>query len=351
MKSARKHLYRSVLAFLCALCLSASALANDLLRDDHPSRYTVVKGDTLWDISELFLKSPWLWPEIWYVNPQIANPHLIYPGDELELVYVNGRPQLRLNRGDRRVKLSPGIRSMPWDGAIPTIPIDAIAPFLSRPYVLDDGEGEAAPYLVQFADEHILGGAGQRGFARHTNAESGANFHVVRPGDAYKDGDTGEVLGYEALYVGAVEVTRPGENDEPDTVFFTNSQREAVIGDRLLELDEERPWTNFTPNRPADEVDGSIISVLDGVSQIGQYNVVVIDRGASNGLIPGHVLRIEQRGKIIRDVVTPDSRDTLKLPNEFAGRLMVFRTFDRVSFALVMDAVRPIHLLDRVRNP
>jgi len=347
MKRVCKNLSHCLAILLIFTVPSLVTAADDLLRSDHPQRYTVVKGDTLWDIAGRFLHKPWRWPDIWYVNPQVANPHLIYPGDELELVYINGKPQLVMNRGHRTVKLSPGIRSEPWDGAIPTIPVDAIAPFLSRPYVLNEGEAEAAPYIVSFADDHVLGGAGLRAYVRSLD-EVGAKYHVVRPGKPYKDAITGEVLGYEATYIGTVESTRSGD---PATVFFNSSQLESVIGDRLLEVADERPWTNFTPQRPEGDITGSIISVLNGVSQIGQYNVVVIDRGTQDGLKPGDVLQIDRRGEEIRDVVTPDSRDTVTLPDEEAGTLMVFRSFDRVSFGLVLDAERAIHVLDHVRTP
>lgn len=348
MKRVRKSLCRLFLVLFSCCLLSLPAIsAENPLRPGHPQKYTVVKGDTLWDIAARFLRSPWRWPDIWYVNPQVANPHLIYPGDVLELVYLNGKPQLRLSRGPRNVKLSPGVRSTPWDGAIPTIPMDAIAPFLSRPYVLEAGQAEAAPYIVSFADEHIIGGAGVRAYVRSIE-ESGGKYHVVRPGDAYRDADTDEVLGYEAAYVGAVEVTRPGD---PATVFFNNSHLESIIGDRLIPVGDDRIWANFTPMPPDFAIQGSIISVLNGVSQIGQYNVVVIDRGTREGLQPGHVLRVDRRGETIRDVVTPDSRDTVKLPDEEAGTLMIFRTFERVSFGLVLDATRAIHVLDRVRKP
>lgn len=337
------------LAILLFFNVAGPAFAEQpLLRDDHPQRYTVIRGDTLWDIAGRFLRQPWRWPDIWYVNPQVANPHLIYPGDRLELVYLNGKPRLRLGgRGHRTVKLSPGIRSSAWDGAIPTIPVDAIAPFLSRPYVLGEGEAEAAPYIVAFADDHVLGGAGLRAYVRSLDAV-GDKYHVIRPGEPYRDGDTGEVLGHEAVYIGAVESTRSGD---PATVFFNSSQLESVIGDRLLPVGNERPWSHFTPGRPNGRVNGSIISVLNGVSQIGQYNVVVIDRGAREGLQPGHVLRIDRRGEKIRDVITPVSADTVTLPDEEAGVLMVFRSFERVSFGLVLNAVKPIHLQDRVRTP
>ncbi|RMG36930.1 MAG: LysM peptidoglycan-binding domain-containing protein [Gammaproteobacteria bacterium] len=346
MKSVSQSIRRNVVVLMIGLLLGSAAIADDLLRADHPAHYVVKKGDTLWDISARFLRSPWRWPEIWYVNPQIRNPHLIYPGDRLDLVYVNGKPRLVLSRGP--IKLSPHVRAHPWDGAIPTIPIGDIAPFLSRPYVLEPGQAEVAPYIVSFGNDHIVGGTGVRAYVRSLSEADGRKFHVVRPGGPYKDADTGEILGYEATYIGTVEATRAGD---PATVFFNSSEREAVIGDRLIPITKDTSWTNFIPHHPGRDITGSIIAVMNGVSQIGQYNVVVLDRGAADGLEAGHVLRIDQRGEVIRDVVTPDSRDTVKLPDEEAGLLMVFRTFDRVSFGLVLNAIRPIHVGDRVRKP
>ena len=337
---------RLILLLCCALA-APLALANDaLLRADHPDTYTVVRGDTLWDISGRFLRSPWRWPEIWHVNPQVANPHLIYPGDQLDLVYIDGKPQLRLRRGP--LKLSPTVRSTPWDGAIPTIPVDAISPFLTRPYVLTKAQLDDAPYIVDFADEHIVGGAGQNAYVRSIEQTEPLKYEIVRPGGPYKDGETDEILGYEALYVGTSQLQRTGD---PATVFINTSQIEAIISDRLIPAGEERATANFTPHAPAMPTEGNIISVLGGVSQIGQYNVVVIDRGLRDGIDPGTVLRVDQRGETIRDVVTPDSRDTVKLPDEEAGLMMVFRSFERVSFGLVLHATRPMHLLDKVRNP
>lgn len=345
MKRISQSIVRKALPLLLGLLLATPALAADLLRADHPAHYVVKKGDTLWDISARFLRSPWRWPDIWYVNPQVANPHLIYPGDRLDLVYIDGKPRLVLNRGP--IKLSPKVRSKPWDGAIPTIPIGDIAPFLSRPYVLNPGQADGLPYLVSFGQDHILGGTGVRAYVRSL-AKPGGKYHVVRPGAPYKDADTGEILGYAATYIGTVEALRAGD---PATVFFNNSEREATIGDRLIPVSDDTQWTNFAPHAPKADINGSIIAVMNGVSQIGQYNVVVLDRGAHDGIEPGHVLRIDQRGETIRDVVTPDSRDTVTLPDEEAGLLMVFRTFDRVSFGLVLNAIRPIHILDRVHTP
>ena len=340
-----KSCKRLILLLSCALAVPL-ALAEDLLRADHPDHYTVVKGDTLWDISGRFLRSPWRWPEIWHVNPQIANPHLIYPGDQLDLVYIDGKPQLRLSRGP--LKLSPTVRSEAWDGAIPTVPVDAIGPFLTRHHVLSQEALDTAPYIVDFADEHILGGAGQKAYVRSIEQSEPAKFEIVRPGGPYRDAETGEVLGYEAAYIGTTQLQRTGD---PATLFINSTVQEAIIGDRMIAAGEERAPANFTPHAPPMPIEGAIISLFNGVDQIGQYSVVVLDRGAADGLKPGTVLRIDQRGEVVRDVVTPDSRDTVKLPDEEAGLLMVFRTFDRVSYGLVMHATRVIHIRDKVRNP
>ena len=334
-----------ILLLSCALSMPL-ALAEELLRGDHPDHYTVVKGDTLWDISGRFLYQPWRWPEIWHVNPQIANPHLIYPGDQLDLVYIDGKPQLRLRRGT--LKLSPSVRSTPWDGAIPTVPLDAIGPFLTRPYVLEPGQLDDAPYIVDFDDDHILGGPGQKAYVRSIEQAEPLKYEIVRPGGPYKDAETGEILGYEAQYVASSQLQRTGD---PATVFINTSKVEAIIGDRLMPAGEDRATASFTPHAPAMPTEGSIISVFNGVSQIGQYNIVVIDRGARDGLEPGTVLRVDQLGETVRDVVTPDSRDTVKLPDEQAGLLMVFRTFDKLSFGIVMHATRVMHVNDKVRNP
>lgn len=374
-----KKLNHFFLTAFALACLVTAAVADDkLLNQSHPDRYVVKKGDTLWDIAGLFLREPWRWPDIWHVNPQVKNPHLIYPGDELELVYIDGDPQLRLNRGHRDVKLSPQVRVTPWDGSIPTIPLDVIAPFLTRPYVVAEGQLDNAPYIVDFADEHIVAGAGQRIYVRKLTDPQSENYDVVRPGGPYQDADTGEILGYEALFVGATTLQQVGD---PSTLLITAAEIEASKGDRLIATESSFPVADFHPKPPAEEVNGSIIGVLHGVTQIGQYNVVVLDRGDADGLSPGTVLRVEHRGEVVPDQVArkearkvagmnpyiiehdPEAEvptaeekrlspwETVKLPDEKAGHLMVFRTFDRVSFGLVMEATRAIHVMDRVRNP
>ncbi|MEW8090026.1 MAG: LysM peptidoglycan-binding domain-containing protein [Candidatus Thiodiazotropha endolucinida] len=340
------YLNNKLIGVISGLLLSFSVLAAEhvALNPSHPERYTVVKGDTLWDISSMFLRDPWLWPEVWYVNPQIENPHLIYPGDEIVLTYRDGRPVLQLSRKN---SLSPRVRATPLDQAIPTIPIDAIAPFLTRPYVVDENELEKAPYIVHFLDDHIVGGAGISYYARSIMEERPIQYAVVRPEKPYKDPDTGEVLGYEALYVGTSELKRTGD---PAKLLLTSSDMEAIIGDRLIKEQEDEPLIDFQPRVPENPIEGRIISVLNGVTQIGQYNVVVLNKGANVGLEAGHVLRILQGGEAIRDIVKGRG-EKVTLPLEEAGHLMVFRTFEKVSFALVMDATKPLHVLDWVRTP
>ncbi|MES9847622.1 MAG: LysM peptidoglycan-binding domain-containing protein, partial [Candidatus Thiodiazotropha sp.] len=240
------YLNNKLIGVISGLLLSFSALAAEhvALNPSHPERYTVVKGDTLWDISSMFLRDPWLWPEVWYVNPQIANPHLIYPGDEIVLTYRDGRPVLQLSRKN---SLSPKVRATPLDQAIPTIPIDAIAPFLTRPYVVDENELEKAPYIVHFLDDHIVGGAGISYYARSIMEERPIQYAVVRPEKPYKDPDTGEVLGYEALYVGTSELKRTGD---PAKLLLTSSDMEAIIGDRLIKEQEDEPLIDFQPRVP-----------------------------------------------------------------------------------------------------
>jgi hypothetical protein len=313
----------------------------------HPDRYVVVKGDTLWDISGRFLTKPWLWPEVWYANPQIANPHLIYPGDVITLVYVDGRPQLRLERGGP-LRLSPRARVLPLEDAIPTIPADAIQQFLSRTRVVDKGELEAAPYIVESADEHLITGAGDRIYVRGIADESYKRYTVLRQGKPYVDPDTNEVLGHEAIFIADADVQRYGD---PATLLLVESNRESLIGDRLLPAIAADIKPTYLPRAPDSQIEGRIISVLDGVTQIGQYQVVVLNRGGRDGLDVGHVLAVYQAGQVVPDKVTASANDSVRLPDEYAGVVMVFRVFDRVSYALVMRATRAIHVLDKVKNP
>lgn len=320
------------------------------LNPSHPDRYVVKRGDTLWDISAMFLRDPWYWPEIWYVNPQVANPHLIYPGDVLTLVYVDGKPQLRLERGvaGGTEKLSPRIREQSLADAIPTIPLEVIGAFLSRGSVLQKDEIEKTPYVVAIRDQHMLGAAGNDLYVRGDVAGVNAGYSVVHVGEELVDPDDGDVLGYEGIYVGAGTIRRLGD---PATLFLTDSSREALEGDRLIEHSVVYP-ASFTPSAPAKPVEGSIMAVVDGLTQVGQYQVIVINRGTRDGLAVGNVLRVWQAGEKVPDEAKPGriSRN-VRLPDEPAGISMVFQTYDRLSYALVMQATSEIHVNDTVRNP
>ena len=325
---------KKLLGMIFAALITSSLFAADVaLNPDHPDRYVVVKGDTLWDISSLFLRDAWLWPEIWYVNPQIANPHLIYPGDILTL-------------GD--VKLSPQIRVEDLSAAIPTIPLDAIQQFLTRPLVVDKGELDRAPYIVQNADEHVVAGGGDRSYVRGIEDEEHGLWDVFRAGGPYIDPDSNEILGYEARFVADAAIERFGD---PATLLLTETDIEARTGDRLLPAMQVDPVTHFQPHAPDEDIEGRILSVLGGVTQIGQFDVVVISKGSADGMEIGHVMKIFKAGETIRDTVSGRRFDKVKLPDEEAGILMVFRAFDRVSFALVMKASRAIHVHDFVRTP
>ena len=297
-----------------------------------------------------------MWPQVWQSNPEIENPHLIYPGDLLRLYFIDGKPVLRAERpylpdhmrGQeyRTERLSPRIREEGLESAITTIPIDSIRPFLTRPRVMTAAELEAAPYVMAHDDQRLISGAGNRIFVRGiTQEELVAEYVVVRRGKAYIDPVTGEQLGFEAIYLGEARLVSHGD---PSALNITTSGREILSGDRLLPKGGEAYQHVYMPRPPASQVNGQIISVLDGVAQIGQYQVVVLNLGMREGLEPGHVLAVNQRGAMVRDSVRGGS---VRLPDDRAGTVMVFRSFERVSYALVMHATRPLALNDLVLNP
>ncbi len=327
------------------------------LKPDHPEVYDVVEGDTLWDISGRFLERPWLWPEIWRVNPQIANPHLIYPGDRIALVYgADGRPQLRLQRGvaGRTVKLRPDdgtvslkaqIRSEPLDSAIPAIRLDAVQSFLVQNRVVEPSVLNTAPYVIQGERERLVLGAGDRLYVRGVLPDS-ESFNIVRRGNLYVDPDTQEVLGREATYIGLGQAV--AQDDDIATMFVSTSREEVQIGDRVLPTEERRVDSTFFPSAPELDVEGTIISVFGGVTQVGQYDVIVVNRGEREGVKVGNVMAIYKRGAIARDRI---ANETIRLPSERAGLMMIFRTFEKLSYGLVLMAETPLAVDDEVRNP
>ena len=326
-----------------------------------PESYVVKRGDTLWAISKVFLRDPWFWPEIWQVNPQVQNPHLIYPGDTLRLVYIDGRPRVTVQRGSLErgdeARATPRVRSQPLAAAVTTIPYETIAAFMSKPSVLSKEQIKAAPYVLATRDNHVVMADGNtvyaRGFAGPV--ELGTHYNVVRVGDPLRDPEDNRLLGYNGIYTGSGHVTRDGN---PVTLVLTDSSRETVPGDKLFAGAVDVPL-DFIPSSPKIRIDGQIMAVSDGASIIGQYQVVVINRGARDGLAPGNVLAVFDAGAVVRDTendgfLSGMSRVFTKrvtLPDERTGTFMVFKTFDRMSYGLIMEAKDIIHIADRVANP
>ncbi|MGF2687388.1 LysM peptidoglycan-binding domain-containing protein [Marinobacter sp. DUT-3] len=337
----RKLLYALAASMLL---LTSWAHAQPELRSDHPERYTVVKGDTLWDISARFLEDPWQWPEIWHVNPQVENPHLIYPGDRLALVYIDGKPRLTKVTSNGVVKLSPKVRSEPIDTPIPAIPLDAISSFLSETRIVSAEEINGAPYVLEGEDGRIITGAGDRIYARGDKPAD--KVGIFRRSQEFRDPETGEFLGLEARSIARGDIN--AENGDVLTLSLTKSSEEVRIGDRLLVSEDRRLTTNFVPSSPDEELEGEMISVEGGVNQIGQFNVVAINRGEREGLKPGNVMAVLKSGNMVRDPVT---NETIELPSERAGLLMVFQTYEKMSYGLILQATRPLSVGDKVTNP
>jgi len=315
------------------------------LAEGHPDEYVVLDGDTLWDIAATFLKDPWYWPEVWYVNPQIDNPHLIFPGDTLALVSVGGQQRITTTSRGPSYRMSPTARSTPLSEAITSISYEQIDAFLSKGLVLEKGQIDRMPYIVAVRGDHMIAAAGNNIYVRGGAAsQPGTRYSVVHIGDELVDPDDNKVVGFQGIYVGEGLMARGGD---PATVALTDTNREALSGDRLIPETVDIPL-NFFPKAPDIQVDGRIISVVDGVSMIGQYQVVVMNRGARNGLAPGDVLTVFQRGVAVKDRVEGGN---VRLPDEEAGTLMVFKVYDRIGYGLVMEATMPIHVLDAVRNP
>ena len=350
---------KKLLIGVAAAWMSCSAMAGDVqLNDGHPDSYTVVKGDTLWDISESFLQTPWMWPEVWHANPQVENPHLIYPGDVIRLVYMDGRPRLVVDRGEasRTFKLTPQMRIEPIADAIPAIPLDKINTFLSKSRVVTPAELEAAPHIVVGAEQHLILGAGDALYARgDLSADTGA-FDVYRKGQDFVDPITEELLGLEALDIGSVKtktidfdaVNSKGEETDLGTFAVIRTTEEIRVGDRLLPTEERAINSTFFPSAPEQDIDGLVISVEGGVSQVGLMDVVTLNKGERDGLEIGSVLAIYKNGGLFKDRI---AGDTIKLPDEKAGLLMIFRSYEKMSYGLVLEASRPLSVNDRVRNP
>ena len=245
--------------------------AGSALKPTAPKSYVVRRGDTLWGIANTFLRDPWLWPEIWYINPDIHNPHRIYPGDNVRLALRgDGRTSLEIVRGGGATRLEPMLRSAPLEGPIATIPYSLIAAFLSRPGVLTGDEVKAAPYVLALRDNHQIAGAGHDLYVKKLDGETGARYSVMHVDEPLKDPQSGRKLGYLAIYTGTAQLTRPGDVAK---VTLTDSARETLQGDVLI-AEQMSTTSDFAPHAPSQPLDGRIIAVVDNVLLAGQYEVV-----------------------------------------------------------------------------
>ena len=394
------------------------------LAPNAPSSYKVKRGDTLWAISGIFLKSPWRWPELWGMNlDDIKNPHLIFPGQELFLDTSNGRARLTTRRPDgapTEIRVSPRVRSESLsDSAIPAVSMQAIESFLAEPMIVDEATFSRAPRIVAAPENRVLLSVGDRAYARSLYGSSTEpdgeplstakgqprQYRVFRNAVALKDPSTGEVLGYEAQYVGGAYLVRdetrraiekapvqvaatapeadtkdeykpqfektssnvvrtemastPKDKDKaeaveteivPATIDIVRAKEEMRVGDRLLP-EPPREFSNYVPSAPASKIDGQIVSVYgSAVRYAAQNQVVTINRGLEHGVANGNVFALLRDTDLVTDR-TDSSRPLVRLPGERNGLLMVFRTFDKLSYALVLQINDGAKVGDRIVNP
>lgn len=330
------------------------------VRGDHPDVYTVVRGDTLWDISERFLTTPWEWPKVWKANPNIKNPHLIYPGDHISLRYdANGQPTLVISRNGEEVgdsviygenggteKLSPRIREQSLKDAIPMIPGDAIRQFLVYPRVVSAKQLKKAPYVIGNYDGRLTSALGHEIYARGNINSSQPSYGVFRRSKELRDPVNNELLGHEVTHVASARLLQQGD---PATLLITSNKMETISGDRLMSTANGFAQHTYVPRTPAIQGgEGRIVSLVDAISQAGRNQIVVLNLGDRAGIEIGDVLAVERRGGVIKDRHSGKKNATVSLPSTRTGVVMVFQTFDKVSYALVMESTRPINRNDIV---
>lgn len=333
--------------------LSMNVLALDL-KPDAPSQYTVQKGDTLWDISKRFTDDPWYWPEIWYRNSQIEDPHLIYPGDIIGLVDINGETRVTLKRradtsvnDGRTVKLQPSARVEGIDSAIPAVPQDAIRGFLQNHQVTTKEALDNAPRIIAGREGRVMMGAGDRIYARGDFGDTiAASYGVYRRGVAYFDPNTREFLGLEAQEIGRAKVI--AEDNGIVSLELVSTNQQVAAGDLLLSVGNNRIASNYYPKAADAAVAGNILAVSGGVSQIGQFDIVVLNRGTREGVDEGTVFTVNKLGAVVRDRI---GGDRVRLPNEKAGSVMVFKAYDKMSYGLIMSATQAMAVGDSFTSP
>lgn len=347
----------SWLAFLVAFG-GLSVGINTAMAQMRNGAYIVQKGDTLWDIAARFLDEPWRWKEIWRANPDIKNPHLIYPGDQLIFEQVNGKDQIRLVRGDGvsqrtlsdgTVKLTPQIRSGPADKAIPTIPLNVIGPFLNDSRIVSEYEVKHSGTIVAVDEDHLVVGEGDRVYIhRKENFTPHKSYLIIRPGKMYKHPKSKAELGREGELLGRVRLEHVGN---PSSFIITRSFAEIKVGDRVFESHSEPVSPYFFPRTPVGQAGGQILAVQGGLNQIGQHQVVVLTGGHDQQREVGDVLAVIQKQKDLPSRFMAKKKEPLDFPALTVGRVIVFRIFDKVSYGLVLSATRPIYLLDEVVKP
>jgi len=343
-----------IISLILLFSLSPLAFADEIaLQDNPPSKHVVAKGDTLWGIAGRFLKDPWRWSELWNLNrEQVKNPHLIYPGDVILLVMVDGKPRLQIAEKQasdlETVRLSPRLRSEAIEArAIPSISPAIIAPFLTQPLLIEETALSNAPYILRTEEGRVLVGSGENAYVRGLKADNGLLWNVYRSGKMLVDPESKETLGQEAEYLGKAKVIKFGE---PSTIEVTESVLEIFAFDRLIPV-TEAPINAYIPRAPEKTVAGRVMSIYGGAAEAGQNAVVTINKGKRDGIEIGHVLAIYRRGSTVSVLDTKGDKAELKLPDERSGLLFVFRTFDKLSYALVVQSSRPIHTLDLVQTP
>ncbi|MCM8594672.1 LysM peptidoglycan-binding domain-containing protein [Accumulibacter sp.] len=336
---------RILFAFLLAMAgaLHGAGAQDVVLTPGAPARYVVQPGDTLWGISGKFLRDPWLWPDIWRMNrEELRNPHLLYPGDVILLDRdADGKPRLRL----QEVRLKPRIYAEGVSEVIPAIPPNLIRPFLSDPLVVENDELDTAARIIATAQDRVNLGNGDRAYVANANPAQ-RDWQVYRNARPLRDPETGDILGYEAFYLGTARQIEPGE---PATFEIVTAKQEVGRGDRLLPA-VRPPLVAYAPHRPDFPVYGRIISIYGGVEVAGRGSIVAINRGTSDGIEIGHVLAIERNRTVVaRD--ESDRRVAVTIPPERSGLLFVFRTFSRISYALIVQSEGTVDTNDFVRTP
>jgi hypothetical protein len=362
VQQVRKSITALALFLLCGTAVAQSGQGPLTLKPDAPDRYVVVPGDTLWAISQRYTDSPWRWPELWGMNrDQIRNPHLIYPGNVLVLDRATGRISVAggessgsaAGKPSGTTKLSPRVRSeVLGKGEIPTIPSGIIEPFLTRPLVVEADGLDKAPTIIATQGDRVIIAAGSTAYVRGVAGTTDESYYIYRRGGPLVDPDTKQTLAYEAIYLGTGQLSRPGD---PATIVLNSAVQEIETGDKLIPVGKALA-PSYAPHAPAKQVRGRVMSLFGGVNRVGEsgrHSIVTLNRGRSDGLEIGHVLALLSSNQTVRDVTKSrsDPDALIKLPEERYGLVFVFRVFERVSYALVMDANRPVTLADVVQTP